>query len=47
MTAAGYSGTPLAVKLGVRAGGRVLLDGAPAGFDLGLLLDGDADVLPL
>jgi hypothetical protein len=32
---AGYSGTPLARKLGVAAGTTVLLDGAPAGFDLG------------
>jgi hypothetical protein len=31
---AGYSGTPLPKKLGVTAGHRVLLDGAPAGFDL-------------
>ena len=30
----GYSGKPLAAKLGVRAGSRVLLVGAPAGFDL-------------
>jgi hypothetical protein len=37
ITPAGYSGTPLATKLGVRAGSRVLLDGAPAGFDLPLL----------
>jgi hypothetical protein len=33
----GYSGTPLPQKLGVRAGSRVLLDGAPDGFDLGPL----------
>ena len=39
-TPAGYSGTPLAQKLGVRAGHRVLLDGAPAGFDLPLLPEG-------
>jgi hypothetical protein len=26
---AGYSGTPLPAKLGIRAGSRVLLDGAP------------------
>ena len=32
---AGYSGTPLARKLGVTAGASVLLDGAPADFDLG------------
>jgi hypothetical protein len=30
----GYSGRPLAAKLGVRDGSRVLLVGAPAGFDL-------------
>lgn len=29
---AGYSGTPLVQKLGIKAGGRVLLIGAPAGF---------------
>jgi hypothetical protein len=34
---AGYSGTPLPRKLGVAAGHRVLLDGAPATFSL---LDG-------
>jgi hypothetical protein len=31
---AGYSGTPLARKLGVSAESDVLLDGAPAGFTL-------------
>jgi hypothetical protein len=31
---AGYSGTPLARKLGINPGTTVLLDGAPAGFDL-------------
>lgn len=31
----GYSGTPLADKLGVRPGGRTLVVGAPAGFALG------------
>ena len=31
---AGYSGTPLVGKLGVKPGHRVLLDGAPPGFDL-------------
>jgi len=39
----GYSGTPLPKKLGIRAGDRVLLDGAPAGFEtdvLGPLPDG-------
>lgn len=29
---AGYSGTPLPAKLGIKAGHRVLLSGAPAGF---------------
>jgi hypothetical protein len=33
----GYSGTPLPQKLGIKAGSRVLLDGAPEGFDLGPL----------
>ena len=32
---AGYSGTPLARKLGIRPGSRVLLVGAPRDFDLG------------
>jgi hypothetical protein len=32
---AGYSGTPLARKLGVKDGSAVLLDGAPGGFELG------------
>lgn len=31
---AGYSGTPLTAKLGVKPGSRVLLDGAPVGFRL-------------
>jgi hypothetical protein len=31
---AGYSGTPLARKLGIGPGTSVLLDGAPAGFAL-------------
>jgi hypothetical protein len=30
---AGYSGTALPTKLGIKAGHRVLLDGAPAGFE--------------
>jgi hypothetical protein len=33
VTPAGYSGTPLAKKLGVKDGGRVWLKGAPAGFE--------------
>ncbi len=36
---AGYSGTPLARKLGVGSGAAVLLDGAPVDFDLGDLPD--------
>lgn len=32
MADAGYSGTPLARKLGVKPGARVLMTGAPAGF---------------
>jgi hypothetical protein len=32
---AGYSGTPLAAKLGITAGSAVLLDGAPTTFELG------------
>lgn len=41
-TMAGYSGTPLAKKLGIRAGAAVALLGAPAGFEakLGPLPDG-------
>ncbi len=34
---AGYSGTPLPRKLGIKPGHRVLLVAAPAGFDLGPL----------
>ena len=39
---AGYSGTPLARKLGIAAGYRVLLDGAPDAFALDGLPDGVA-----
>jgi hypothetical protein len=39
-TQVGYSGTPLPKKLGIAAGRRVLLVGAPAGFALGPLPDG-------
>lgn len=41
-TMAGYSGTPLAKKLGIKAGSRVLLAGAPDGFEetLGELPEG-------
>jgi hypothetical protein len=31
---AGYSGTPLPRKLGIKDGSRVLLDGAPSGFSV-------------
>jgi len=37
---AGYSGTPLPRKLGIRPGHRVLLLGAPVGFEVGELPDG-------
>jgi hypothetical protein len=37
---AGYSGTPLARKLGIGPESRVLLDGAPDGFALDDLPDG-------
>jgi hypothetical protein len=36
---AGYSGTPLVRKLGITPGATVLLDGAPADFDLDELPD--------
>ncbi len=37
MTPAGYSGTPLPKKLGIKEGHRVALIGAPKGFQLGSL----------
>jgi hypothetical protein len=37
---AGYSGTPLARKLGIGMGSTLLLDGAPAGFTIEGLPDG-------
>ncbi len=37
---AGYSGTPLPKKLGIKSGARVALVGKPAGFSLGDLPDG-------
>ncbi len=37
---AGYSGTPLPQKLGIKPGHRVVLLGAPEGFSLGELPDG-------
>ena len=40
MPSAGYSGTPLPKKLGIKPGHRVLLLGAPGGFELGELPEG-------
>ena len=40
MRPTGYSGTPLPAKLGIKAGSRVLLDGAPAELPLDPLPDG-------
>jgi len=40
MAQAGYSGTPLPQKLGIKEQHRVVLVGAPAGFDLGTLPTG-------
>jgi hypothetical protein len=37
---AGYSGTPLPQKLGIKEGHKVVLVGAPTGFDLGTLPTG-------
>lgn len=37
---AGYSGTPLPQKLGIKPGHRLLLSGAPAGFEIAPLPDG-------
>ena len=44
---AGYSGTPLPVKLGIKDGSRVMVLDAPDGFDLGVALvtEGPADVV--
>jgi hypothetical protein len=39
---AGYSGTPLVRKLGIKPGQLVLMIDAPEGFDLGTLPDGVA-----
>lgn len=39
---AGYSGTPLATKLGIKGGHRVLVVGAPSSFELDV--DGDVEV---
>src|SRR4051794_15123135 len=40
---AGYSGTPLPRKLGIKAGHRVLVAGAPPAFDL-TPVDGEAEI---
>jgi hypothetical protein len=50
MSSAGYSGTPLPKKLGIKPGHRVLLLGAPEGFELEGVqpvrsLRGQADVI--
>ncbi len=49
MNAAGYSGTPLTKKLGIKPESRVLLDGEPTGFDQVLDVEpveqGPADVI--
>jgi hypothetical protein len=50
MSSAGYSGTPLPKKLGIKPGHRVLLLGAPDGFELEGVqpvrsLRGQADVI--
>ncbi|MGE0786289.1 MAG: DUF3052 family protein [Sandaracinaceae bacterium] len=37
---AGYSGTPLIKKLGIKPGAKVALDGAPKGFTLDALPEG-------
>ncbi|HSI73684.1 MAG TPA: hypothetical protein VK934_10960 [Fimbriimonas sp.] len=44
---AGYSGTPLPKKLGLKEGSRLLLIGAPDGFDLGhpQAVEGPYDVI--
>jgi hypothetical protein len=41
----GYSGTPLPKKLGIKPGHRVLLDGAPQGFEATLLVPLPDDVV--
>lgn len=43
-TPAGYSGTPLPRKLGIKPGHRVLLDSAPPGFEDDLLVPLPEDV---
>jgi hypothetical protein len=40
MAQAGYSGTPLPQKLGIKEGHQVALVGAPTGFDVGVLPTG-------
>ena len=47
MASAGYSGTPLVKKLGIKAGMRVAVTGAPQGFRSELVgLPGDVRLLP-
>ena len=41
---AGYSGTPLAKKLGIKPGDRLMVLGAPEGFAIPELPDGVAEV---
>ncbi len=47
MTSAGYSGTPLPKKLGIKEGARVLVEDAPEGFlpDVPRVSTGPADVI--
>ena len=40
MTAAGYSGTPLPKKLGIKPGHRVMVLSAPDGFEAAALPEG-------
>lgn len=40
MASAGYSGTPLPQKLGIKEGHKVAVIGGPRGFDLGVLPTG-------
>jgi len=44
---AGYSGTPLARKLGIASGSRLLVDGAPSGFAIPDLPDAAGSQSPL
>ena len=44
---AGYSGTPLAKKLGIKDGSRVLAIGAPKGYAFANVTKGPADIVHL